>query len=184
MELASTARLDVVDDAYLTQAQHLLPPGRAWTRAPGRVLTRLLSAISYEFSRVHRRARRLLEEMDPRTTRELLTDWERVTGLPACTTPTTIEGRRAAVHAKLLGGAGLQDKAFFAELAAALGYTIEIRDRLAPFTCVSPCTDALYQGTWVFVWEVVTSSGDHDELLECVMREHAPSHTHVVFTYE
>jgi len=56
----------------------LLPPGRAWTAAPGTFLYQLLLGTSDELSRVSDRAANLVEESDPRTAFELLPDYERV----------------------------------------------------------------------------------------------------------
>lgn len=85
---------------------------------------------------VDSRAADLLEiESDPRTTTELLPDWERAWGLPGpCVTPAqSIAQRRAALVAKmtLLGG---QSRQYFIDLAASLGYTITISEFL-PYQC-------------------------------------------------
>ncbi|SDH88206.1 YmfQ family protein [Roseospirillum parvum] len=121
---------------YLTQLQALLPTGSAWPRDPGATLTRLLAAAAEGLARLHARALALVEEADPRTTLELLPDWERVCGLPdTCSAgrATTIEERRAAVVGRLTARGG-QSVAYFQGLAEALGYEIELTE-YRPFVC-------------------------------------------------
>lgn len=172
--------LDVVDEACLAPLQALMPPGVAWPRDPDAELTKTLRALAYEFCRVQARARTLLDELDPRTTVEMLDDWERVFGLPDdCVTPTTLAERRAALQAKMLGF-GDPTKAFFLNMAQQLGYTdaaIVTYTSGDMFTCVSPCTAALYEGFWRFVWDLHATSGEVDDVLSCTIEALAPLHT-------
>ena len=69
-------------EQYLRHLQALMPQGRAWPTEDGAALTRLLAGFSGGLSRNHNRAVDLIDEADPCTTVELLTDWERVCGLP------------------------------------------------------------------------------------------------------
>ncbi len=169
---------------YLPALQALLPRGAAWTRAPSAVLTDLLDALAQEFGRVEDKAAELIEEADPRTTSDMLADWERVVGLPDdCSAPTTIAGRMAALLAKLTGRGG-QHEAFYVALSADAGYTVTIeRNPYQPFTSGSAVGDALTNDEWQFVFRVVTESGDEDTLLECVIRANAQGHTYVEFNY-
>ena len=116
--------LDISDEAYKRVLQDLLPYGPAWTREPDRILTRLLCGLSREPSRTEFQARRLIEEADPRTTQELIDDWERFVGLPGdCENPPTdLEERRQAVVAKLRQRVS-PTPAYFQSLAEGLGYT-------------------------------------------------------------
>ncbi|MGE4528145.1 MAG: putative phage tail protein, partial [Rhodospirillaceae bacterium] len=68
-----------------------------------------------------------LDELDPRTTLELLPDWERVCDLPdtGAALGETIAARRGAVQARLTATGG-QNAPYFIALAAALGFEIEI----------------------------------------------------------
>ncbi len=108
---------------YLAHLQALLPPGRALTREPNAVLTSVLAALAEEFSRVDARAAQLLEELDPRTTTELLADWERVAALPdACIVATQTTGeRRDALLARLTARGG-QSRQYFIDTAQRLGF--------------------------------------------------------------
>ncbi len=177
---------------------HLLalrPPGPAWAPEDDH-----LGAAAEECARVHNRAVALVDEADPRTTTELLTDWERVAGLPdACTGPLpTLSQRRAALVARLTSIGG-QSRAYFIGLAASLGYTVTITE-YRPYTVDSPVDDPLCSEEWAFVWQVnapldtvryrsVESGVDEpfstwgNQLLECVIRRFAPAHTLVLFAY-
>lgn len=186
ISVGSTDELDVVDGDCLSPLQALLPPGAAWNRDDDSNLTALLLALSYEFCRIKRRGRNLLDEIDPRTTLELLEDLERVYGLPSpCVTPTTLEGRRAALHGKMLGF-GSPTEAFFLGVAQGLGYadaTITTYGHESWFTCISPCTDALYSPAWTFTWTLsATSLGtEQDDVLRCTIEGLNPDHLQVFF---
>jgi uncharacterized protein YmfQ (DUF2313 family) len=166
-------------------------------------------------SQIDVRAADLLErESDPRSTIELLEDWERVAGLPdpCVAEPLTIEARRAALVNKLTTEGG-QSRAFFIGVAAALGYTITIREH-SPFMCgISQCgvtEDDAGDPYWEigapeirFFWSVrvgavrvswwrfgsaVIGVDPHVRIalatdLECLFRRWKPAHTEVVFDY-
>lgn len=68
--------------AYLAQLRALMPSGAAWPRHDDARLSQLLSGFSAELARIDGRALQLFDEIDPRTTAEMLLDWERVAGLP------------------------------------------------------------------------------------------------------
>lgn len=191
--------------AYQAQLQALLPPGLAWPRARGSTLTALLEALAAEFARADARTWKLIDESDPRSALELLTDWERVCGLPnACSAElaTTLQERRAAVVARLtaIGGAS---PAYFIALASATGYAIEI-DEFRPFVAgLSRCGDRLNGGHAVrHQWRVRVSGprytpfrtgasqcGDllgkiaRAEDLECKLRRLKPAHTNLIVSY-
>ncbi len=187
-------------DDYLSQLQALLPQGPAWPRDSSATLTMLLQAMADEMSRVDNRAAQLIDETDPRTTDELLADWERVAGLPdtcVATSQTTAQ-RRAALHAKLttLGG---QSAAYFIALAANLGYTVTITE-FDQHTVIDDVNHPLYGQPWQFAWQVnapqdtvgvldVTGTVNDplawwgNEALECSINRLKPAHTHAMFAY-
>lgn len=192
--------MGMTTDDYLAQLQALLPQGPAWPRDAGATLTKLLRAMADELARVDSRAGQLIDETDPRTTNELLADWERVAGLPdSCVTAAqSTAQRRAALHAKLttLGG---QSTAYFIALAASLGYTVTITE-FEQHTVVDDVEHPLYSHPWQFAWQInapqdtvgtlsVTDTVADplawwgNELLECVIRRIKPAHTHVLFAY-
>jgi len=114
---------------YKILLQKLLPRGKAWIAAQidGSTLWKLLQACALEFDRVEQRGKNLFDEVDPRTTSELLPEWERVTALPDETTGVdpTFQQRRSHVNQKLTLGGG-QDRFFFERIAEAFGFTIQV----------------------------------------------------------
>lgn len=119
-------------DRYREQLQALLPSGAAWPRDAGAVLTATLDALAQELARVDTRAGNLRDEADPRTTIELLPDYERTHGLPdACVTAAqTTDQRRNALVSKLssLGG---QSPAYYLSVLERLAYVSSKWTRLA-----------------------------------------------------
>ena len=123
-------------DDYAQAYLALLPQGQAWPRHPLSTLVLACFGLCDYWGFVDGRAADLLEtESDPRSTLELLPDWERNWGLPdpCVTEPQTIEARRVALVLKMtmLGGASRQ---FFIDVAARLGYTVTITEYL-PYQC-------------------------------------------------
>lgn len=113
---------------YLEQLQALMPRGDALTRELGTDLSNLLLSLADEFARVDARAEKLLEEIDPRTTTELIAEWERVTGLPDCAPigPTLGARRSDVVHRLTL--IGILTPQFLEDQLLALGFTATIRE--------------------------------------------------------
>ncbi|MEF3074137.1 putative phage tail protein [Methylobacter sp. Wu1] len=188
-----------VDD-YLSQLQALLPQGGAWPRNSGTVQARLLAALAEEFARVDARIEALFDEADPRTTTELLPDWERVAGLPddCVGQPASINERRAMLVARITNIGG-QSRQFFINLAQQLGYAITITE-FTPYSVNSHVNDPLYGQLWVFVWRInaaqdtvrrFTVTGQvsdplaswGNEILECALSRLSPAHTLVQFAY-
>lgn len=188
--------------AYLAQLQALLPQGAAWPCGAGATLTQLLTALAEELSRVDQRAEDLLDEADPRTTYELLTDWERIAGLPDPCTPAeaSLDERRLSLLQRLArrGGASAT---YFIALAEALDYPGTTVTEFRPLTCVSDCNDFLNPAPlWTHQWQLnlpasrvvaMTCASPcnaslrtwGDSTLECVVTRLKPAHTNVTFTY-
>jgi uncharacterized protein YmfQ (DUF2313 family) len=186
---------------YLPILQSLLPSGAAWTRDPDAVLTRFLSAVGDGLGQADHRAENLITEADPRTTLEMLVDWERALGLPdPCTgVPETVAGRQRQVYSRWTARGG-QSAAYFISLAQALGYVISIGEHRQAL-CTDPCTVALDPAPWHHVFEVKAPpvtiheldcvAGGCDEplriwgniALECALSRYAPAHSLVHFLY-
>jgi len=178
-----TAEIDCIDELSAPGLQALLPPGLAWVRDVDTILTSFVRAISYSFARVRRRALDLIEEIDPRTTYEMLEDWERVYGLPdECAQPTTLSGRRAALQGKMLGNVD-PNKENIEATATELGYDILIYEykRAQMMTCESTCDDYLYTDQWMFHWTVSYWPGAIDAQLDCAIEQIVPNHTYALF---
>lgn len=175
-------------EAYADQLEKLLPRGPLWRPEPGGVLANLLLAAADELARVDGRARDLLEEADPRTTSELLDDWERVAGLPdPCADPITDpDERRAVLVAKLVGIGGI-NQADYVAVAADLGFHVEIEE-LHPWAAgIGFAGGKLTNDAWAFVWYVHAGddlSAAEQSKLECFLRPLAPAHTSVAFLYD
>ena len=149
----------------------------------------------------------LVVESDPRYTFEMLPDWERALGLPdPCVSRTlTLPERRQALVNKLttLGG---QSRQFFVDTAAALGYTIAIRE-FRPFqfglSSFGGSRGQFFSPSARFYWKVTVtgprltrfsfgaSSFGRDSFLEivkavdlqCIFTRWKPGHTICLFDY-
>lgn len=90
-----------------------------------------LDALAEEPARIEERGADFIDEMDPRTTFEMIDNWERMLGIPDECTPTDVEltlyDRRVRVLQKLTTGGG-QSRAFFQLIAQQLGYDASILD--------------------------------------------------------
>lgn len=186
---------------YRDELRALLPTGEAWPEAADSVLANLLFAWAEEHARIDGRALDLLEEADPRSTAELISDWERMCGLPdPCTGPQpTLQGRRDAVVQKLTSRGG-QSRAFFIAVAAALGFSITIEE-YDLFTVGHTVGMPLRGDPWRFAWLVrapaetirefrvgQSTAGEPlrswgNVVLECAITRLKPAHTHVLFAY-
>lgn len=190
-------------EAYTELLAALLPRGVAWRSEDGSSINDLLVAMAEEFARVDVRSDDLHDEADPRTTVELLADWERIAGLPdTCLAGATqtMQERRAALVQRLTQQGG-QSRQFFINLAASLGYTVTITE-FRPFRAgISLAGDALTNGDWIFAWRVnapettivsfragLSAAGEPlrtwgNTRLECAIERLAPAHTIVLFGY-
>lgn len=164
----------------------LLPRGPAWNLDPAGDLRKLLRGAGTELARVEQRAAELVEEIDPRTTTEMIEDWERALGLPEkCgTPPTTLQGRRLAAYTKLTSRP-VGNIPLFLSMAAKLGYPdAEVFRMYDPFTCVSECTHALWgaEGYWDSAWLFLfNGTTENDGTLQCLARQYAQAHDVVMF---
>lgn len=86
-------------DAYARIQKALLPPGRVWRLDLGSFITKVFLASGDELARVSGRSADLVEEKDPRTTTELITDHESELALTAS---GTLQDRRDTVVALLI----------------------------------------------------------------------------------
>lgn len=186
---------------YLQQLQALLPLGDAWPRDEDAVLTQVLTALAEEFARIDGRAELLrTDENDPRTTIEMLTDWERAYGLPegCLNTPDTFEERHNALHEKVTR-IGDQSRAYYIELAERAGYIISITE-FDQHNVGCTVDDSINGESWVYAWRVnapeetvrlknVGGGVDEpladwgNEQLECIINRLKPAHTKPLFAY-
>lgn len=172
--------------AYARQLKQLLPPGRVWRLEPEGWLSKLLLGISDELARVDARGEDLVDEWDPRTARETLSDWERMLGIPDDETPvaSTVTERQFNVTRRWLARGG-QSRAYFVSLASWLGYTVAIVET-APSTWRMDVSQPYAATTNWF--SAGSSAGDilfvrGDATFEPVINRWKPAHTVLVFNY-
>jgi uncharacterized protein YmfQ (DUF2313 family) len=191
-------------DQYLAQLQALLPSGAAWTREPDADLTKAMLAIATELTRIDARLDDLINEGDVRTATELMTDWERVLGLPddcMANTVLTLAQRRLLGHQRLVEEGG-QSAAYYIGLAELLGEPGCTVSEFRPMNCNDNCNSALGSATDRFYWRLNIPHAPENlrpmncndncnsalqvytpSLAECPIRERKPAHTQVLFTY-
>jgi uncharacterized protein YmfQ (DUF2313 family) len=132
-------------DAFLS----MLPQGQAWPKhAPGSAMVMGITGLCDYWGFVDGRAADLLEiESDPRTTVELLPDWERNWGLPdpCYTAPQTIGQRQLALVMRMTMQ-GQQSREFFIGVAAMIGYTITITEYRVFVVGIDGCGDCRVYG--------------------------------------
>lgn len=185
-------------------AQHLkvlFPQGAAWRLEAGSVQASLLNAMAEELARVDARSKELLSQIDPRTTSELLNEWEATLGLPdnCGSPPTLMQHRRNAVLAKIAAVGG-QSKQYFIELASVFGFAITITE-FSPFTAGSTVGAPIYGSDWAYAWQVnaplntittfragQSAAGEPlrawgNDRLECLLTRYKPAHTTIIFSY-
>jgi uncharacterized protein YmfQ (DUF2313 family) len=146
----------------------MLPNGQAWPKhAIDSVLYQTVDGLCEYWGFVDGRAADLLEtESDPRTTVELLPDWERNFGLPdpCYTAPQTIAARQAALVARMTLW-GSQSRQFYIDFAKFLGYDITISeyrpfmvglDRCGDNRVYGDGTDPMFNSMWVMGYLPVT----------------------------
>lgn len=188
---------------WLTALQALLPPGRAFNREPGSVLTRVLGAMAAMLLAAQLKFEDLIDQRDPRLATSLLPDWERALGLPDVCTPAgqTILDRQRAAYQRYTEQGG-QSRAYFIDLANKLGEPGVTISEFVPMTCNSTCNDALNSPADKFVFLMslpraalnvrpMTCNSNCDaalqeytpSVIECAIQQRKPAHTNVIFGY-
>lgn len=189
-------------DAHRQKRASLMPEGVLWPQGAESTTQKLQIAKAEEDARVDATAQQLINESDPRTAFDLLTDWERVCGLPdKCSELTdTLADRRAAVVTKLTGLPS-QTPAYYQAMALGLGYDVTITE-FRPFCAGSgQAGEPVLSAAWAHAWQVNApettvqsfradnaTAGEPlrswgNDKLECVIQQHAPAHTVTLFAY-
>jgi uncharacterized protein YmfQ (DUF2313 family) len=190
--------MDVAED-YLSALQGLFPSGPAWPKDDTAPVTRLFGGLAVEFSRLDSRADTLVDEADPRTTYEMLPDWERIAGLSGGS--LSVAQRQSDLVSKLVSRGG-QTPAYYVAMGAALGLAVTITE-FREWSFDMDDDQILYGSDWAFAWQVnipyVTSSPaiewtfDSDDDMPFAIYSNVldvssfirekPSHTTVLFAY-
>lgn len=189
--------------AWLAALQALLPPGRAFTREPDSVLSKMLGAIAAMFFAAQLKLEDLLEQADPRRATSMLADWERLLGLPDHCTPAGQQqaDRQRAAYQRLVERGG-QSRAYFIGLADLLGEPGVTITEFKRFTCNSNCNELLSISADHFIWRVniprpplnpwvfncnsacnAALQAYTSAVIECAFRERKPAHTDIIFAY-
>lgn len=185
---------------FYNQLKALLPPGPAWDDGQSAIASKLLLACADELVRINADIDRLVDEADPRTTLQLLPDYERIFGLPTdcmAGSDQTLQQRRAALLSQMVSVGG-QSRAYFIALAASAGYTITITE-FRPHTVMSGVDVPIYGMEFAFIWQVngavsappqysTVLSGVNEplavwesNLLTCLLNRFKPAHTQIIF---
>lgn len=169
----------------------------------GELISAELGADGAALDEAMRNADIILNESDPRTTYGMLSDWERVAGLPdscSATLALSVEQRQAALTAKITMRGG-QSRPYFIAMAAKLGFPGATITEFRPMTCNDTCNDALWGEVDRFAWQInLPSAGGifvascnsdcnaalaswGNAMVECAIRKFRPGHTTPVFAY-
>lgn len=194
-----------LETKYVSMLKGLFPKGRLWTFPPGGKLEALLTGIAQELIRVEGRIAKVLLESDPRTTDEMLEDWEECYGLPGeCgeLAASTAE-RRTQLTAKVTSQ-GNQSKQSYVDIAAAIGYEITVSDitEFRHFRAEDECEAELNDDSgWPHTFAISVDefterffradegeaedrlSEYGDDLFECLIEDAKPAHSVVFFQY-
>lgn len=162
----------------------LLPPGRAWTRAVGTTLHRVLEAIAQEFDRLEGRAADLVREAVPSGADELLPEWEDLTQSTRCVEGASLDARRAAVGARLVGESPSYPR--IESVIESMGYS-PLFEAWAPFVAGgSAAGDALTNDEWQHSIGITVSTRtpEDDAALRCIVDDELHLHVLAVWTFE
>jgi uncharacterized protein YmfQ (DUF2313 family) len=192
--------MSMTPDQYRVQFEQLLPPGLALNPDLGSDLDDFMEGTAQEFGRFDARCDALQNELDPRTTVEMLTDWERVLGLPdACTGPGgTLAQRQRACVQRLLGNGGPSIPNIVAA-ALILGYVVTVNG-FTTYDVNSPCTKNICNEQWRFAWQVNAPSTTEtystcmsfctdplavwgNTYIQCEIANYNPAHNVLIFSY-
>ena len=166
-------------DDYRRAGLALLPQGLAWPRHDGGFPWLLCEGLGRFWARLHDKIISVFQELDPKTTVDLIDAWEADCGIvPDPSLPPAV--RRQRVLQVLLARRG-QSIEFIVGTLAALGLAAEVRE-FRPFICGwSRCGDALNGGEECrFYWEIAVDGSDEAvAAAEAIIGKIKPAQTQV-----
>lgn len=169
--------LSFFNDRYHQPLMDLLPNGPVWPRESDTWLSKLMKAASYIYARIERRGKDLLRESDPRTTYELLAEWEEALGI----TPSGTLAQRRNVIVTQLRGLGNPSTEHFIQIAESLGFSdIEVQT-YSPLVAGDPSGFDVHDVAWRFRADLVAHVRDAVAEAELVRQAARlkPLHTYV-----
>lgn len=192
--------MKIIAADFAAMLKQLFPPGNLFNFEADSNISKTLLALSDEAERFTGNIDSLIEETDPRTTNELLADFEREYGLPdSCLgDDQTIQERVQTLVAKIKSTGG-QSRAYLIATALMYGYTITIDE--FDSADIEMDVDDLITGTdWEYAFQVNSALNTIEEFdvddtvedfistfgnaqLECVINEIKPAHTIPIFVY-
>lgn len=162
----------------------LLPTGCVWAakQVQSSNLYKLLENLqAKELRRIEDKIVRFIEQYDPATTNDFLTEWERVLQIPDDCIPlaTTNAERQANIVLKmnLINIVTQQD---YIRIADILGFTVTITpliDIVTGFAYTFAFAFGSPRGA-MYIWEV---SGTYNAQLQCIFEKLKPAHTGIVW---
>ncbi len=188
--------------SILTSLIGKLPRGFALGKRDG-VLDAVLDSIAAVLVQGEAGAEKMMDEIDPRTANALLSDFERVLGPDPCGRDLgnqTLDQRQRRAHQRWIakGGASIP---YFVQMAASLGYTIEIEDfwpsKAGVLRAGQPLIAEGEQFTWRVKLQLISQwlfrvgvnqagqplGGYQISDIECELRRLKPAHTQLTFSY-
>ncbi len=172
--------MDALSNRYKQALIRLRPKGRIWKVTQGSVTDRELSILAEELAKLHIKAEGLVSEAILSTTRDFLSEWEDIVGLPH---EGTYDERILALLAA--SEAGSQHKSFYINLARQAGVSIDIVEH-CPFmfgASQSGGLDELGAEEIIYYWEVLIKSGVEENITKIrhLFAKYKQSHTVLTF---
>lgn len=145
----------MTQQAWTSSLQALLPPGQAFSREPDSNVGKLIAVIAAMLLAAQIWLEDLLVQSDPRRATNMLSDWERMLGLPDAWTPAGMQtvDRQQAAFGRLTEVGG-QSRPYYVDLAARNGEPGCTISQFRPMNCNSNCNSALHSPQDIFTWRV------------------------------
>ncbi len=195
--------MPAVED-YQHQLKQLHPRGKLWNSLlrDDSFYSKLLKGVATEFARIDERTVDLIDEADPRSTVELLPDWEKAAAIPGTCgyLGETIAERQQILTAKVVEQASDNHQELI-DIAERLGFAPATVTEYESHSADSTVDAPIYDEDWRFAIKLsapdkpvitftVESTVDESlgqELsrtqLECAINKMAPAHCVVIFEY-
>lgn len=158
-----------------------------FTNEQDSVMVQTIAPFMLSHERLYHRAEELFVDIFPKSTEELLPEWENSLGLPdACLGPNpSIAARQTSVVARLAGRGG-QNIPYFTSLAVNLGYTNAYIQEFGPFLADIHGADqwAIMDNFYPYAWMLIAQSIPYaDAVIVCELQNLRPANTELYFYF-